>query len=835
MDDIEKKTEPVSFSEAFYGRIPEISERFCNFEYIDSGGFGDVYKARDKKLKQYVAIKIINKKRLAGQEDYERVIREVRTARELNHQNLLRYYEIYENERYIAIAMEYIDGITFEEKIKREGKFKEEEIKKYLPEITEAINYLHKKGIVHRDIKPSNLFITKEGNIKLGDFGIVFIEGEDKLTKTDQTLGTPTYMSPEQISGKGVSRETDWYSLGVMIYEMATGGAPFKGTKGEVIKGHLQERVPPLKGSKKLSKLIQGLTIKEKEKRWGYKEVKKYIEEKGLPFLPKEKKGIFISFISLILIVLSIIFIPKLLTPEPTSVEYKGKKLKVYSKKKLLFEKEMEKEISDAKITDIGFDRGKEIIIFYKIKPDYFKGKEDSDTTLLSDIYNSKGIKIFSPEIGNLFFYKNFSKFSLNYNNEIMPLIEIENGKVLPSRNFYFNVRHTFYPNIIHFYKNFTDPKNYYNIASEGFVQGICLWDKKLVAIGYANTFLHQCYIACLKDYRLGFDLGDNINIDTKNLLSLYFIGRRSLLTRTIEIIPDGENLRIKTPQEKEFVLEKDGNLLYFEKNTAEITVNLMENYAKIRNFINENEFEKAKGLISESIKKSKEYNLSGYTVLFISLRAEIDYMEGNLENAINLCLDSAKKYDGYGNDFYRKAAFFAYLNSYYDKAIEFWNWDPSFGDPGFYEKKTFQIFAFLLNENWKKAEELLGSEISQAVNIWNNYINYQKGVMYFLRKNLDEAVKILKPATEDLNMEDLATFYFLSKLCKGEPDVENFEKYIKNYPKGPLYLQFAGACTKGEWEQAKSIYFQMEKTSVHDPAVALIFPVIKKIIKIYP
>lgn len=834
MDEEGKKTEPVSLSEALYGNIPEFSERFCNFEYIDSGGYGDVFKAMDRKLKQFVAIKIISKKKLPREKDYERVMREVRVARELSHPNLIKYYEIYENKDYLAIAMEYIDGITLQEKIRKEGKLDEKEIKKFLFIMVEVVNYLHLKGVIHRDIKPSNLFIAKDGNIKLGDFGIVYIEGEDKLTKTDQTLGTPTYMSPEQIGGKKLTKETDWYSLGITIYEMATGDVPFKGTAGEIMKGHLKEKIPPLKGNKKLWKLIQGLTIKEPEKRWGLKEVKKYIEEKKLPFLPEEKKNF--SIFALFIIFISIVFYltPKIFTHAPTSAEFKGKKIKVYSKNKILIEKEMEREISDVKILNIDEDKEKEIIVAYYFKPEDFENKNMENMIKIADILNENLLMKYNFQIQNLIFYKKFQYFSLNYISRIYPLIEIRNDKVLKSNGFYINVQHQFYPSIIYFYhrEDFKVPSE---ISNDGFIQGICLWDDKIVLVGCANPLLHQSFISVLEKRKYGTEFGDVLNIDLEGVISYYLLGEVNIGNQIFFSL-DNSKLKIYIEySNKTYYLERDGTLFGFKKETPETTKKLLENYSKVRIFINDLDFQRAKNLINESIDLSKDFNLYGFTSLFASLLSEIFYFEGNVDDAINICSEYAENYKDYGKDLYVKAGYYAYLKGKYKKAIDLWNKEFPVGSPRTLEVKTFSVYSSILNEDWKRAEGLLASDFSQGVQIWANYRNYQKGVMYLLRKNLNEAIKILRPCLDDLNMEDLATFYFISKVLKGEADVENFEKYIKNYPKGPLYLQFAGACTKGEWENAKFLYFQMEKAAVHDPGVALIYPVIRKITKIYP
>lgn len=111
----------------------------------------------------------------------------------------------------------------------------------------------------------------------------------------------------------------------------------------------------------------------------------------------------------------------------------------------------------------------------------------------------------------------------------------------------------------------------------------------------------------------------------------------------------------------------------------------------------------------------------------------------------------------------------------------------------------------------------------------------YLKGLVFLLQNNVSKAVESLKGTLTDEEQEDNASIYFFARYISGNPDIENYEKFMKNYYTGPLYLQFAGACTKGEWDKARTIYKAMEKEAVFDSGIALIFPVIKKIIEKYP
>jgi serine/threonine protein kinase len=245
-----------------------IGERFGDFEIkeqIGRGGMGKVYKARQIALQRDVAIKILPYE-LSNEEFVERFDIEAKAVACLLHQNILQMYTkgvTADGVHYFA--MEYVDGEDLSAKIKKGLNFSENEAIDIVSQACKGLECAWKRNIIHRDIKPSNLIITKDGVVKVADFGLAkCLEATHKLTRTDVFMGTVNYTSPEQGDGKPLDNRTDIYSLGIVLYQLLTGKVPYDGENpSAVIYKHIYEKpVSPRKINAKLSPDIEAVVLK---------------------------------------------------------------------------------------------------------------------------------------------------------------------------------------------------------------------------------------------------------------------------------------------------------------------------------------------------------------------------------------------------------------------------------------------------------------------------------------------------------------------------------------------------------------------------------------------
>ena len=242
-------------------------------EVVGRGGMGIVYKAEDTKLKRNIALKFLPPELIRDPESRERFVLEARAAAALSHPNICTIHEICEEEGDSFIAMEYIEGQSLKARMKKAPLGVEEAVD-IAVQVAEGLEEAHKKGIIHRDIKSANIMVTDKGQAKIMDFGLAKVKGGTLLTREGTTLGTVSYMSPEQARGEEVDHRSDIWSLGVVLYEMLSGKLPFMGDReASILYSVVHEEPKPLKAIKpdipvELQQIIARALKKKPESRY---------------------------------------------------------------------------------------------------------------------------------------------------------------------------------------------------------------------------------------------------------------------------------------------------------------------------------------------------------------------------------------------------------------------------------------------------------------------------------------------------------------------------------------------------------------------------------------
>lgn len=247
-----------------------LDNRYKIISKIGVGGMADVFKGEDTLLGRPVAVKILHSN-FAGDDDFvARFKREAQAAGKLSHPNIVSMYDVGFDQGYHYIVMEYIEGETLKEYITRHERISIDNAVKFTIAIAEGLEHAHAMGIVHCDIKPHNVLITKQGRIKVTDFGIArAMNAGTTMMYTNSIMGSAHYLSPEQASGKPVNGSTDIYSLGAVLYEMLTGRVPYDGeTPISVALKHVRERlIPPTRYNPSIPTLLEAAVIKALAKR----------------------------------------------------------------------------------------------------------------------------------------------------------------------------------------------------------------------------------------------------------------------------------------------------------------------------------------------------------------------------------------------------------------------------------------------------------------------------------------------------------------------------------------------------------------------------------------
>jgi len=266
--------------------------RYLVIEELGKGGMGKVYKAIDKKVDEKVAVKLLNLEVAANEEVLERFRNELKLARRISHRNVCRMYDLSEAEGIPYLTMEYVSGEDLKTLMRRIGPFTVGKTMHVARQICKGLAEAHRLGVVHRDLKPQNIMIDREGNVRIMDFGIArSIEGKG-ITTAGVVLGTPEYMSPEQVDAKDLDLRSDIYSLGIILYEMLTGQVPFTGDTplSVAVKQKTASPPDPRKSNDLISEALAGVILRclEKSRDRRYQNVNALSEDlnriaKGLP------------------------------------------------------------------------------------------------------------------------------------------------------------------------------------------------------------------------------------------------------------------------------------------------------------------------------------------------------------------------------------------------------------------------------------------------------------------------------------------------------------------------------------------------------------------------
>jgi serine/threonine protein kinase/tetratricopeptide (TPR) repeat protein len=272
------------------------ANRYQIIEELGKGGMGKVYKAFDTKIKEKIALKLIKPEIASDKETIERFSNELRFARKIRHKNVCQMFDLGEAEGTHFITMEYVPGEDLKNMIRMSKSMSVGAAVNIARQICGGLAEAHRLGVVHRDLKPGNIMIDREGDVRIMDFGVARTLKEKGVTGAGVIIGTPEYMSPEQVEGKEIDQQSDLYSLGIMLYEMVAGRRPFEGDTALSIALKHKTEIPknPRELNAQVSEDLSLLILKclEKDKRKRYQSADEVLKEltqveKGVPTAEK--------------------------------------------------------------------------------------------------------------------------------------------------------------------------------------------------------------------------------------------------------------------------------------------------------------------------------------------------------------------------------------------------------------------------------------------------------------------------------------------------------------------------------------------------------------------
>ena len=252
----------------------KINERYEIIRAIGEGGMANVYLGYDTILDRNVAIKILRGDLSNDEKFVRRFQREALSASSLAHPNIVEMYDVGEDDGLYYIVMEYVDGKTVKQLLKKRGNLTLSETIDIMLQLTDGMSHAHDSYIVHRDLKPQNIMIKDDGQIKITDFGIAMALNSTQLTQTNSVMGSVHYLPPEQASGKGSTIKSDIYSMGIVFYELLSGSLPFRGDNAvEIALKHMRDPLPSLRDEnptipQSIENIIKRATAKNPKNRY---------------------------------------------------------------------------------------------------------------------------------------------------------------------------------------------------------------------------------------------------------------------------------------------------------------------------------------------------------------------------------------------------------------------------------------------------------------------------------------------------------------------------------------------------------------------------------------
>lgn len=246
----------------------KINDRYEIIKSIGEGGMANVYLAQDTILNRKVAIKVLRGDLANDEKFIRRFQREAIAASSLSHPNIVEMYDVGEDNGTYYIVMEYVEGRTLKQLLKKRGTLTLPEVIDIMLQLTDGIAHAHDSYIIHRDLKPQNIMIADDGAIKITDFGIAMALNSTQLTQTNSVMGSVHYLPPEQASGKGSTTKSDIYSMGILFFELITGKLPFKGDNAvEIALKHMKDDIPSVrKMNPNIPQSIENIILKSTAK-----------------------------------------------------------------------------------------------------------------------------------------------------------------------------------------------------------------------------------------------------------------------------------------------------------------------------------------------------------------------------------------------------------------------------------------------------------------------------------------------------------------------------------------------------------------------------------------